>query len=78
MLTQAGAWQASRPKWPDSDLWRQHQHGVFNMLPGFGVCEDMHVVTINLDWHVGLVVGVVVLGRGLIAPLLLPVGGDLV
>jgi len=48
------------------------------MLPGFGVCEDMHVVTINLDWHVGLVVGVVVLGRGLIAPLLLPVGGDLV
>ena len=78
MLTQAGAWQASRPEWPDSDLWRQHQHGVFNMLPGFGVCEDKRRVTINLDWHVGLVVGVVVLGRGLIAPLLLPVGGDLV
>ena len=65
------------PQVPDSELWR-HQHGAFNMLPGFGVGEDMHVVIVNLDWHVGLVVGVVVLRRGLFAPLLLPVGGDLV
>ena len=77
VLTQPGAWQASRPRWPQTgELWR-HQHGVFNMLPGFGICEDLHVVIVDLDWDVGLVVGVVVLGRGLGTCRLVPVGGDL-
>ena len=42
------------------------------------VGESRDGVPLNQHRHVGLVVGVVVLRRGLIAPLLLPVGGDLV
>ena len=59
-----------------SELWRR-QGCTFSMLPGFSVIENAHLVAIDLDWHVGLVVGVVVLRRGLGTCRLVPVGGDL-
>ena len=62
--SQESLWRASTRDGQASELWR-HQGGTFNILLGFGVCEDEHIVPTDPDWHVGLVVGVVVLRRGL-------------